>query len=801
MTRLKPPAINRTEAVSRHACRRRGVAAVLSMMFLVLFASLAAVMAVVAQGNVRTAYSALRISRALSVSESGLAFAARRLGLESRRFVVEQGVIDSEFGERLWLGTWTNADGDVTVAAPDGYAVPNPSGSGLVHAIYDAHLNADDYDDVEDEGVFHTLTLDDVNGVIVTPPIRLGDDPSDPWFRLRYELLADGSQVRVTSQGYDSGIRRNLQLDFQIDKKIEFAVLGPNRIMIGKNVLVEGPIGSLYGTENGELDPANGDPLVLRSDYFDLDPVLDSRLQEFYSAIGLHDVDGDNRLRPDHPSESNGVVLQGYFQDNDGDEYVDDFDLFLGIYDVDTNGGVVYDEARALATGNGGALEFDIDPQLGPLVDSALPDRNNDGQVDAVDTALGWNDGVLDARDQYAKARGGINFSVLRDDWENANGDSYQTLVQGPVATDPDVAATAFEVGAPEMIELTTDMFSTSHTWFNDEANSGAAFGDAGSGQVAAGISAGGVYTAPGVEDAESVPYGSLGAYDYYERPVYENMTFTNVRIPKGTNGLFRNCTFVGVAWIETEEGCQDPNWNYTGSIEPDGAGGYIERFPDLASDLDGTIIEDTRLHSNNIRFEGCTFLGSLAADRPGEYTHWRNKIQLTGNTRCFIDPYDPDLLQQPDAGALQSTLLGISEDDREELARSSILMPGWSVDVGNFDNDTATRIKLSGTIVAGIIDIRGTADIHGTVLMTFRPEQGAGPLFYGGTPDAFNTTLGYFGSDDGDSEGIDPLDPAFNGFGEITLRYDPDGKLPDGIPWPVRMSPMSGTYVEGGTL
>ena len=563
---------------------RRGVAAVLSMMFLVLFSSLAAVMAVVAQGNVRTAYSSLRISRALSVSESGLAFAARRLGIESRRFVVEQGVIDSGFGERLWLGTWTNSDGEVTVADPDGYVVPSPSGVGLVHAIYDAHLHADDYDEVEDEGVVHVLTLDEANGVIVTPPIRLGDSESSPWFRLRYELLADGSQVRVTSQGHDAGIRRNLQLDFLIDKKIEFAVLGPNRVMIGKNVLVEGPIGSLYGTVPGELDPANGDPLVLRSDYFYLDETLDTRLDEFYAALTVHDVDGDNRLRPDHPAESAGVGMQAYFQDNDGDEYVDDFDLFLGIFDNDSDARVVYDEVLALATGNAGTLEFDVDPQLGPLVDSALPDRNSDGVVDAVDTALGWRDGVLDARDQYAKARGGINFAVVLDDWETANGDGYQTLVQGPVATDPDVSATAFEVGEPEMIELSTDMFSTSHTWFSDEADTGTAFGDEASGQVAAGIAGGGTYTAPGVEDAESVPYGSLGVYDYYQRPVYEDMTFTNVRIPKGTNALFRNCTFVGVAWIETEEDCNDPNWNYTGSIEPDGQGGFIERFSPISS-------------------------------------------------------------------------------------------------------------------------------------------------------------------------------------------------------------------------
>ena len=37
-----------------------------------------------------------------------------------------------------------------------------------------------------------------------------------------------------------------------------------------------------------------------------------------------------------------------------------------------------------------------------------------------------------------------------------------------------------------------------------------------------------------------------------------------------------------------------------------------------------------------------------------------------------------------------------------------------------------------------------------------------------------------------------------FEGFGEIRLRYDPNAQLPDGIPWPVRMQAVTGTYVEG---
>jgi len=97
------------------------------------------------------------------------------------------------------------------------------------------------------------------------------------------------------------------------------------------------------------------------------------------------------------------------------------------------------------------------------------------------------------------------------------------------------------------------------------------------------------------------------------------------------------------------------------------------------------------------------------------------------------------------------------------------------------------------------LIDIRGSADVHGTVLTTFRPVEGEGPLHYGGTPDAFNTTIGYFGSDDGDMEGVDVEDPGFGGFGSVTLRYDPDARLPDGIPWPLTATAKATTWYEGG--
>lgn len=230
-----------------------------------------------------------------------------------------------------------------------------------------------------------------------------------------------------------------------------------------------------------------------------------------------------------------------------------------------------------------------------------------------------------------------------------------------------------------------------------------------------------------------------------------------------------------------------------------------VPKYPGLTADYNGTPVEDTRPYSNNIRFHDCRFAGSIVAKATTQYTHVRNKIQFTGDTVFTLENEN------------------LTEEEIEELAKSSILMPGYSVDVGHFTNSSLVPVQLKGTIIAGVMDVRGSADIFGTLLMTFRAVEGEGPLHYGGTPDAFNTTIGYFGPDDGDAESVDPstlsdtdgdgfpdigvdldgdgFNDPFLGFGEITIRYNPDGKLPDGIPWPITIEAVEGTYVEGGSL
>jgi hypothetical protein len=789
-----------TRGVRRGGAARRGVASVLAMLFLVIFGSLAAAMAIVAQGNLRTADSSLKVSRAQSAAESGLVFAQRRLETQSKRFVITKGVVDPDFAERLWMGDWMGSDGTVSVLPPVGYNAPDAP-DGIAAAVRDAHLaDASSFaPNAEHQGLPEILQ----DGAVVAEPIRLEPGNDRLWFQLIYELVPGTSNVRVTSLGNDGEIRRTLSMEFRLGKRIEFAVISPNRIMIGKNVLIEGPLGTRYGTNDGELTSENGDPLVMRSDFRYLTNSLTTKIDNLANAIANHDVDGDGRLRPAHPSEGQGLTGLG-IGDLDGDEYVDDFDCFLSEYDANGDGLVVWDAARAAAAGvSAGSPEFTgIDDQLARLVDLAKPDRNDDGVVDARDVRLGYSDGVLNAYDNYAKVQGRLVFGVTEQAWETVAGEDWRGIAQGPVRPNLNDSPVQFGATPEELRVVTTSDFAGSAIWFSTNVQNNFTQ------QVNAGVGAGGTFTPATSAPYEAVPFGSAAAYDYYRRPIYQNITFRDVRIPKGTNALFRNCRFEGTVYIETETGCTDVNWNYTGALKQVTSGGtttYQPAFPGIQSQLGAQTVTDTRTISNSIRFDGCTFLGSIAGDTPGEYTHWRNKIQITGATRFYSDPDDPELALQPDGATLSGILRGFGEEKLDRLQRSSIMMPGWSVDVGNFANEVAAdpdltaRVKLKGTVIAGVMDIRGTADVAGTLLMTFRPIPGQGPLHYNGQPEAFNTTLGYFGSLDGDGEGALPGSATFSGFGEIRLRYDPDAKLPDGIPWPASVEPVADSYREGG--
>lgn len=968
---------NRPNWTTRIWTRRRGVVSVLSMMFMILFGSLAAAMAIMSRGNITTAATHLHVNRAQGAAETGLGVARRRLEEAASRFIVERGEVDAGFGQRLWSGNFLVSDGTVNVAPPKSYASNLGNPVGLAEAVAQIHQQDS-----------NTVVVNGISAPTIGPA-PVGTDPSvyllTNWlrtpavaltaqtagvttntaFQIDYAPLANGTQVRVMVTGYDfdytprgQPVRRRIIQDFTIVKRVDAAIVSPSKIMIGKNVTIEGDLGASFT----DVASQYGDPLIIKSDFWGIEPGLNTQLTALFNALKVYDQNQDNRLRVGHPTEGPGIpnfsALPGYQGSADvtNDGYVDEFDVFMLYYDKNGDGKVALPASLSAGTPNAGLAPEMVDgsgnatdADLAFLIDSSLPDRNrnkvysftdNNGNgkfdpgvddlddreqvspasvpqayqnyVHAIgglsyvfrDQVLGYRDGVIDARDQYAKVSGRLMFRVTESAWATAQGDYMQRL-RGPIDPDEGESPMTFGVSTQELPDLSSANFTNSQTALRTAAD-GASFDE----QVAAnlGISVAQLATwtaannstnpadpkyyplspdanADGLPDNwnttayfEKMPFNSPSYSDLYYRPVYENMTFKNVQVPIGNNGLFKNCTFAGVTYVRSRTTNNHINWTIYGKLKLDSATGkpvldpprttYTgSSFPTMLAGndrpvlmanppldkadipanqvantqgyanlpdpliIDGFRCIDSKKFSNNVRFHGCLFVGSVVGDAPQEYTNARNKLQFTGATR-FVEqnpdfPNDPT--KNPDPG------------DLPEIKKSSLMLPNYSVDIGQFNSPPTQDVRLKGAIVAGVLDVRGNASIDGALLLTFKPILGQIPLRDAlgnpvGNPSTFNATLGYFGPADGDDESLDPetlpivggvkivgwdldgdglpdLGPTqvptsqqvangavtvpFHGYGAFTLRFDPSMLMPDGILLPLQVDTDATSYRE----
>lgn len=517
--------LTRTER-ARHSAKRtlrlsrRGVASVLAMMFLILFGSLVAAMAVSSTGNIRTANMHLHVMRAMSAAETGLALAEFRLKEATGRFVVAESDINAAMATALWAGD-ANAIGTYEVLPPPSGHAENAQPAGIAQALVNIHA-ADSNILTGGEYIAEPAISGAPAGVdtgvyseenwVYTPAIMLngwdgenGNPP--PSFQIRYAPLAGGEYVRVIVEGIvfdlqrnQQPIRRTITRDYRIIKRVDQAIIAHARIMIGKNVSVEGDLGARFD----QVEFENGDPLIVRSDFYGLDPDLDHKLELFWEALALNDLDGDNRLRIGHPIEGQGIpadddfdgdgTLDGAFVDATQDGYLDDMDIFIRHYDRDNDNRVTLSAALIDGTPAGDAMktpEFvdpsgdPIDDDLALLIDGSRPDRNRngiygwadtngDGRYDPVnefpvdydpvldvfrDRELGWRDGYIDALDQYAKIAGGLRFRVNASDWENAQGPIGERL-QGTIRPGADNAPLTFSSSDSDLPNISADSFA-----------------------------------------------------------------------------------------------------------------------------------------------------------------------------------------------------------------------------------------------------------------------------------------------------------------------------------------------------
>ncbi|QQE13000.1 hypothetical protein JD969_05950 [Planctomycetota bacterium] len=742
---------------------QRGAAVVLAMMFLVIFGSLTAAMAILSQGNLSTADSHLKISRALAAAETGMNYMLYRLDHAAKIVQTRDGIIDDSNASDLWIAV---RDELVNSIVHDYQYQSKSWGFGQSNSVFFGEIaTAPGAPTFQTSFAQHPLANEDYNSnYYQRPPFSTMATPVSKANPL------DNTWIRLTVKAHDgpegpTRVTRSVKIDLKMDKKIRYAILSRSRIMVGRNVMIDGPIGSRFNETN--LD--NGHPIQMVSDFRGLNAALDAKLDALVgSLIGdddNHDTDGDNRININNPTELGDLDKD---LDINGDGYIDEFDLFLKQFgSIDSNTGLVTVSQSGMESD--GVVTVDA-LQLIELIDTF-----------GVQNREGYNDGVIDTRDRYTKIRGEVYITANRDNWNDgaASPDGadteYQDYFQGSITPDYQESPLTFNASENDAYQFDADSFDV--TVFRNKAT-----GDLQS-QMLQQVNSNpshdpdkAIYNSDGV--FEAVPYGAAHPYDYFERPVYENMLFTNVRIPKGTNALFKGCTFRGVTFVETATVNVDPNYNYAGMQENN----KDYKHPDKTVTVNGVEIDSeqgSKTTANNLRFENCLFEGAVVSDSPKQYTHTRNKIAFTGFTQFKID---------------DSTYL--TESEKKLFKRSAILAPNFSIEMGTFvaPSDSNETIELSGTIVAGLIDMRGQVKVTGSVITTFAPQSNTGPVL-GDTSPQFNTTLGYFSSVNGDLEAEVPP----NGVGVIQVTYDPTIPLPDGILGPVELKPHYATYTEGG--
>ena len=746
--------------------RQRGVAAILSMMFLLILGSLAAAMAIVAQGNLTTADSHIRINRALAAAETGMRFLIFRVNQITAEIQTTDGLIDDDNAPGLWLQVRaalldpTNPlslvneahnlsepvpDEDTLIVGPISLGTDNPTDNTVFTSMFTATFTP------------HPIVLENGDPEDYDAPYYQRPPYSDMTPAVSMANPLDTTWVRVRVVATDGPITRSIQMDFKIEKKIRFAVLSQSRVMTGRNVMIDGPIGSRFLETHLE----HGHPVQMVSDFRGMAPTLDADLDLLVNTLALNDMNGDNRLNLANSAEVAGIS-DPQLLDFNSDGYIDDYDFFIDHFDT------------LPADGEISASELDAADPTSPSYNI-----NNAQLLELIDTfgdpgRYGYGDGVIDDLDRYAKIRGNVMILADLQGWlDGAAGGQYQDFFQGSIHADHDDQPLMFEADQANVQQFVPTDFDV--TSFQTMASGSLA--DQANLQAATNPS-----NTPGLPlqdlsntHVEEVPFGSAYPYDYYNRPVYENMTFSNVTLPRGTNALFKNCTFIGATFVETATDNIDPDFNYTGITEADGT----LRYPDLTAVVDNTVVADTKTVSNNLRFDGCTFEGAVISEAPQAYTHIRNKMSFTGNTKFEIENSS-----------------NLSTDEKKLFKRSTILTPHYSVEMGTFSDaySSTETVNLSGTIVAGVIDVRGQVKLVGTLLTTFEPVSGVTPVI-GDTSPQFNTTLGYFPSSSGDLEAELPA----NGVGVIQIRYDPTIALPNGILGPIDLTPITATYFEGG--
>ncbi len=204
-----------------------------------------------------------------------------------------------------------------------------------------------------------------------------------------------------------------------------------------------------------------------------------------------------------------------------------------------------------------------------------------------------------------------------------------------------------------------------------------------------------------------------------YYRHTYENQTFSNALLPYNRHALFKNCTFEEVLYIDCYK------------------------------------TSTSQSRCNNVRFENCTFNGVIVTDVPQAMDWVDNCLYFTG---------------------------AATFNNQSSIQEATILAPHFNVNLGNTNSSQNDNNVLTGAIIGGIVDVRGNAEIYGTIVSMYDTTPHSS-----GYVTNIGATLG-----DGGSETTELGD-----VGTISITPEEDMMLPSGITSPIIIKTNNSTYCE----
>jgi hypothetical protein len=767
---------------------RRGSTLMMTLIYVLMFGALASSMVSFSQGNVMVEQSDRDTKTALMAAESGMSFLLQRLGTVSLPTIKEGSIanmVSPNTATTLWAGTTiegiTNNSG-IAISLANALNSSGAWASGVTGAPAPTGINP---------LTTAAIPLDPANST-ATFSLAVTWDSGNP-----YTITGTGTSVaklHLTSTGQSNLVSRSVAMDVWIQKKLNYAVYSNVAIQLGKNVHIIGDIGSTYASTG------KGPPVQMFSDlhYLPNSGNIDTALATLRGLLATYDSQHVNRLSLATPGVAAAAAAAG-LSDVNGDGYIDEYDVALQKFGAKVNPGAADQWGITAANFTNPITGKSYDGDLFTLDDSPLGTQSTPPWA-------GYGDNVVDYQDNLPKVTGNIKMAIPYSSWTSAAsgwsqygdttgstaGTNFNDQFEGTVSSTSSTPV-QFGVDFTAQQTLTPQNFDTSAYLSQSGTSAGTP-----SGSTTAPIPNGGTVSnltltaamangIAGPTTTEHTPADVTSGWQAtLSRPVFQNVTFNNVQIPTGLNAKFINCTFNGYTTVRmntniTAPGSTttttDPNngmswaqqtigtgttFSADGIVTTTGSGRHIvtQTNPMTPSNSVGAA------QGNNLHFSGCTINGPITADTPTAYT-------------AFANSWEFDSYTNPTTNVTTNTTFNNTVDPTV-----TILAPNTNIEMGSFLNPGGNPTTLVGVVVAGNLDVRGSANFDGSVIVT-----GAG---------AQNTTLGYFGSTD-QGQGVPPpsqLPAAANGgYGHLFFRLNSNRGMPNGISIPVVATAQYSTY------